>query len=231
MKYLSTLIVILFVWGQAVAQGILNQSDVNQVGDLNTKDIIQNDFGNEVFIDQAGDNNDAEIFQHGSHTAYIEQISNHNSAVVSQEPGTSAPDENDFPPGNPQGVPFGESGSSTAFISQDGNDNHSEIEQTGSHEAEIYQHGDNNLAEIFQTGPGSGNSFAPPGNPEVCPPPFAPCENDGTGSEASIAQEGNENQAFIYQSGADHFARIQQKGHQNKASITQRNRSDGPDDS
>ena len=193
-----------------------------------------NSHSNEATIEQIGDYQNADVYQQGSHSAKLIQSGQNgsagyqNSAVVNQFPGSGAPGgDRTFPPGNPDGVPFqgdfegAGSASSFAVITQLGEYNSSNVDQFGSHWAEILQQGDGNSASVWQESGGSGTPFNPPGNPDVCPPPMAPCSGSSDGSNAYVHQEGDDNTANIYQLGGAHTATIEQFGNDNLAMIIQ----------
>lgn len=193
-----------------------------------------NGHSNEATIEQVGDFQHAEVTQQGSHSAEVTQsglegsAGYQNSAVVNQFPGSGAPGgDRTFPPGNPDGVPFqgdfegSGSASSFAVITQLGEYNSSTVDQFGSHWAEILQQGDGNNASVWQESGGSGTPFNPPGNPDVCPPPMAPCTGSSDGSNAYVHQDGYDNKADIYQLGGANTAIIEQFGNNNLATIIQ----------
>ena len=213
-KLLSTIIGVLLFAGMSVAQN--------------------NGHSNEATIEQVGDYQNAEVFQQGSHSAEVVQMGQNgsagigNTAEVNQLPGDDAPGgDRTFPPGNPDGVPFqgGVDGSglasSVAMITQYGEENESFVDQFGSHWAEILQDGFRNSATIWQESGGSGTPFNPPGNPDVCPPPMAPCTGSSDGSNAYVHQDGYDNNADIYQLGGANTAIIEQFGNNNLATIIQ----------
>ena len=185
-----------------------NEITIVQIGPHSSYDFVQDGTLNTIYIKQAG-----------SHYASISQTGDSNEASIMQSSGPAT--GKNFPPGKGNPPPFsGNLGhSSHASIVQTGDFNEAEISQTGSHHAEIKQEGNSNSADIEQkgsggNGEGSGIPFHPPGNPDVCPPPFAPCGeiSTNTGSIALIYQEGNDHLASIYQNGKGNSAIIVQRG-------------------
>jgi len=205
--------------GLLFGQNNENETTIVQIGPHSSYDFFQDGTLNTIYIEQAG-----------SHYASVSQTGNSNEATITHLSGSESGTPS-FPPGNPGGPPpfSGNLGhSSHASIVQTGDFNETEITQTGSHHAEIKQEGNSNSADIEQkgsggNGEGSGIPFHPPGNPDVCPPPFAPCGeiSTDTGSIAFIYQEGSENAASISQNGHSHFASINQNGSGNQAVIIQ----------
>ncbi|TVQ05685.1 MAG: hypothetical protein EA359_02525 [Balneolaceae bacterium] len=199
--------------------GQRNETTIVQIDPHSYYHLVQDGTLNKIYIEQAG-----------GHYATVSQTSDFNEASITQLSGSGLTGTR-FPPGKSNPPPFSSNLSHSTFASivQTGDFNMAEITQTGSHHAEIKQVGNKNSADIEQNGSGgnsdkSGIPFHPPGNPDVCPPPFAPCRGDIStdGLLAFILQEGSDNAASISQNGHSQVAVIHQNGNGNQAVITQR---------
>jgi len=214
-RYLILPIYALMFTGHLFGQS--NETTIVQIGPHSTYDIVQEGNLNTIYIEQVG-----------NHYANVSQTGDSNEASITQLSGSGSGGSS-FPPGNPGGPPpfsGNLSHSSHASIDQTGDFNVAVIAQTGSHHAEIKQIGNRNSADIEQVGTGGdggGIPFHPPGNPDVCPPAFAPCGGvvSADGLLAFIYQKGNDNAASISQNRHSHVAVIHQNGNGNQAVITQ----------
>ena len=149
--------------------------------------------GNDGYIEQTGNSNNADIFQEG----------NGNGGMGGNtETAASIVQTGNF---------------NTGAITQIGNHNSADIAQTGDdNTASIFQEGDDNIAKILETGSDNFGDVLQLGQHNE-----SMVLQTGDLNTAFASQMGNFNGAFVTQEGIGHWGDVMQTGDLNSATVTQ----------
>lgn len=233
MKKLITLVAaVLFTAGMAFGQDHI--SDVNQTGNNNQADIVQNGYDNvadvnqsgnwnDVLIDQlssefpprgmnasvvqSGNHNSGEVYmkEHNIHSSTLRQSGDWNVAKIVHERNTNVSEV--YQTGNYNMVDSRvHAVGSSIFVRQSGNDNYAE-QDLGRNDVA----GGNNVFEIYQ----SGNNNQAVQYLDVL------SHMGDADNFSEIRQAGNDNYGMTLQSGNGHTANINQPGNGNITTIHQ----------
>lgn len=198
--------------------GLEVNAEILQLGDEDLAEIEQHGY-NHAFIGQGyeftlGDYGDS--FQN---EAFVKQDGQLNEAVVGQRGELNFADINQVGNDNYAGV--GQDGDlMTANINQDANDSFVRASQFGGEGSEVLvdQFGHLNRVRTRQDG---DDHFAQVYQAEVSDWNYANIEQSGVDQNAFIKQAGMDNGAYINQQGSWNFAKVDQDGNYNEAIIDQ----------